>query len=1071
MAVRIDRAPPAAAERVPFVGREPELRRLAAALERAAEGRPSHVLVRAPAGRGATRLIVELRHRLAVAPEAAVVLAGTAYAPLSGVPYAPLAIALGDALDGVDDGRLPALLGTAAHDVARLLPAVGERLIALGVAVEPPPVSAPDRRQGRFFEGILRLLGRLADGRPVLLVLEDLQLADAGTRELVAFLARTAREEPLCLVASYDPDELDRRHPLRPVLAGLAATVSVETIELPPLGNEELASLIEGLEGERPTASLVAAVAERSGGEPLVAETIVAARRDRLMTRLSDSLEEILAARLTLRSTTTVRLLELLAVAGRPLSRDELERVGASLGGLPEALEAGLVRAGSDGAVAVPHRLVEEAIAARMLPAERLRAHALLAHRLAGAAAERAWHAEAAHLLAEARDARLEAGRFAETADSGADALVHYERAIELAYALEPNGGELTSRAPERAGEGLAPPPLELADLLDRAAAAAGASGDHARAAALAAQAIDLAGSPQALRAADAAGGDARSRARFRLGVLHERLARHRWASGDQPGAFAALGRALELVPASPSVERAQLLATVAQLQMLDGRFTESAATAGEAIAAARTVGEPARPWLGHATCTLGVDVSYSGEAARAVALLEEARVIARETGRLDDLMRVYANLTTVLDLELRREEAVAMVQEGIAEARRWGQEHVYGNFLRGNAADCLFTLGRWGECRAMAESALAWNPTGLAFLNPLIYLTMVRVEQSADEEAAQLLGQALIEIETVPDAQYSGPVCRSAASFALWRQDVADARRAIELGWRRILQSEDWIIAATLAATYLEVEAAAADAARGRRDLNGVAEALERADAVLGEAERRVAAGGVAPGRGAGREAEAHLETARAHRGRIAGHDDADGWARLAARWAAVGVPYQGAKARWREAEAALRLRTPRMRTRARTALLEAWRLAAELGAGPLRRQLRELAGRARVPLPEGDAEVELPVAQAEPRAVAIPIVTGPPGPGLAERLLAAGAPKPAHAGFGLSPRESGVLAILVEGRTNREIAERLFISEKTVAIHVGNILAKLGVSGRVEAATVAIRLGLVPLRAPARR
>ncbi len=75
------------------------------------------------------------------------------------------------------------------------------------------------------------------------------------------------------------------------------------------------------------------------------------------------------------------------------------------------------------------------------------------------------------------------------------------------------------------------------------------------------------------------------------------------------------------------------------------------------------------------------------------------------------------------------------------------------------------------------------------------------------------------------------------------------------------------------------------------------------------------------------------------------------------------------------------------------------------------------------------------------------------------------AGAPAPpAVSRFGLSPRENAVLLVLAEGRTNREIAERLFISERTVAVHVRRILAKLGVSGRVEAAGVAIRLGLVP-------
>ena len=72
-------------------------------------------------------------------------------------------------------------------------------------------------------------------------------------------------------------------------------------------------------------------------------------------------------------------------------------------------------------------------------------------------------------------------------------------------------------------------------------------------------------------------------------------------------------------------------------------------------------------------------------------------------------------------------------------------------------------------------------------------------------------------------------------------------------------------------------------------------------------------------------------------------------------------------------------------------------------------------------------------------------------------------GEAKPARADtFGLSRREHEVLALISEGRTNREIGERLFISQKTVGVHVGNILSKLGVSGRVEAAAVAIRLGL---------
>ena len=70
---------------------------------------------------------------------------------------------------------------------------------------------------------------------------------------------------------------------------------------------------------------------------------------------------------------------------------------------------------------------------------------------------------------------------------------------------------------------------------------------------------------------------------------------------------------------------------------------------------------------------------------------------------------------------------------------------------------------------------------------------------------------------------------------------------------------------------------------------------------------------------------------------------------------------------------------------------------------------------------------------------------------------------PEPApEAPLGLTPREHEVLLLVAEGRTNREIGEQLFMSEKTASVHVSRILAKLGVGGRVEAAAVAHRLGI---------
>ncbi|MFE2695339.1 response regulator transcription factor, partial [Streptomyces mirabilis] len=61
------------------------------------------------------------------------------------------------------------------------------------------------------------------------------------------------------------------------------------------------------------------------------------------------------------------------------------------------------------------------------------------------------------------------------------------------------------------------------------------------------------------------------------------------------------------------------------------------------------------------------------------------------------------------------------------------------------------------------------------------------------------------------------------------------------------------------------------------------------------------------------------------------------------------------------------------------------------------------------------------------------------------------------------LTARESDVLRLLARGRTNRQIGEELFITGKTASVHVSNILAKLGASGRTEAVAIAYREGLV--------
>ncbi|HEY8168005.1 MAG TPA: response regulator transcription factor, partial [Candidatus Limnocylindrales bacterium] len=785
---------------------------------------------------------------------------------------------------------------------------------------------------------------------------------------------------------------------------------------------------------------------------------------------------------------------------------------------------------GTDGTlrIEIAHEAYAESIDALGLPAERQPIHAAIAKALSGEPAEAAWHLERAMRFASARNAHVEAGLACRSVDPGGTALLHFQRALELVDAHEAR---------------VHAPSITTPELLAQTADAAFAADDAGRAAGLAQQAItELAG---AAAVADAArrGRRAQHDLQLDVGLLYLRLGLYQSAAGDHIAAQSSLETAVQLVPDKPTAERARVLGALAQVLMLDGDFDESIRLAERARAAAETAEPVAFAELGHATCTLGVDIAYAGQIDRGLTFLEQAAEHARRAGRLDDLMRTYANRTHLLELDARYDAALAVVQEGIEEARRWEQEAGYGSFLRGNAADILFKLGRWEGSAAECRAALDWSPHRLVW-SPLLALGAVIVESRSDDEAGRLVGQILLQLEAVPDGQWTATVQRIAVSYALWRDDVADAEHVARRGWARVAATGERVQIALAASTTTEACAAFAEAGRQRRDIGAVAKATELAAAVVAEAEELLQPGSLPDRLGSTREAHLHLATARGHLARLRNRPEPDAWAEIAEGWLALHVPYLAAKARWWEAAVALHARD--RRAQARTALQEAWALAVELPARPLLREIRRLAQRGRIVLPElppalaprpqvvvavgpgrpaeGEGDAELtggrvsmipgfePVAaeddgtqlsldatgrwpielageqESAPGLAGALADLGPAdglgpetGPGDGDRTTATGRAiserllpvevAPVRDPFNLSPREYEVLAIIAEGRTNREIAERLFISERTVAVHVRNILAKLGVSGRVEATSVAIRLGLVPGVAPATR
>jgi DNA-binding CsgD family transcriptional regulator len=172
---------------------------------------------------------------------------------------------------------------------------------------------------------------------------------------------------------------------------------------------------------------------------------------------------------------------------------------------------------------------------------------------------------------------------------------------------------------------------------------------------------------------------------------------------------------------------------------------------------------------------------------------------------------------------------------------------------------------------------------------------------------------------------------------------------------------------------------------------------------------------------------ADAELALIEAERCRIEDAPEAAAWRDAVDKLLADGRPYPLAYARWRLAEALLGAGD---RGGATEELRAAYLTTIELGAAPMRAAIEGLAARARL---------SLTVDEAAP--VAAPAASDP---------------------FGLTPREREVLVLVSTGRTNRQIADELFISESTAGVHVSNILGKLGVATRTEAASVAVKLNL---------
>jgi DNA-binding CsgD family transcriptional regulator len=162
--------------------------------------------------------------------------------------------------------------------------------------------------------------------------------------------------------------------------------------------------------------------------------------------------------------------------------------------------------------------------------------------------------------------------------------------------------------------------------------------------------------------------------------------------------------------------------------------------------------------------------------------------------------------------------------------------------------------------------------------------------------------------------------------------------------------------------------------------------------------------------------EPAAFAAMARAEAGELSGGPQPGAWHAAAEAWDHCGDQYWAAVCKYRTADALLRAKGDK--TAAASMAGEALATARSLGAAPLATDLEALIRRG--------------------------------------RLGAGPAPDQATRRLGLTQREAEVLDLVAEGRTNRQIGDILFISEKTASVHVTNLLRKLGVANRTAAAEI---------------
>jgi DNA-binding NarL/FixJ family response regulator/tetratricopeptide (TPR) repeat protein len=518
-------------------------------------------------------------------------------------------------------------------------------------------------------------------------------------------------------------------------------------------------------------------------------------------------------------------------------------------------------------------------------------------------------------------------------------------------------------------------------------------------------------------------------------------------ATGDNERAVALARRALEL--GDPPEGRAWAYERLARFLWSSGLMAESAATYEQAAALLDTTGEQAaagasltygglaqaelmfcrfdraQHWARRTLSTADPhDVASRSAALRVLGVvevlegdldagLEHSRAAVDASLAPHGWALANAMLAMILFEMGRTEDALSVALDGAAISQRAGFETSFGTFHAGVAGRCLVRLGRWAEADLIlgGASSLESTPIGAIQLDAAaapLAARRGRLEVAADL-AERLRGHP------------ADPFSRAIIDAALI--DVHLAAR-------------QWDRAVDIASSALSPEPGTAPRLVARYTAGLAIGTVERAldqlarleavdvDSILIDLGRRIAVARADPS-SSSPAAAADLALAEAMVTRLEG-SDAGAFALAAVAAERIGDAWLAAFARLHEADAAARTGSAAQAT---DALRAAYDTATALCADPLVSDIEAVARRTRISL---DVPTVALLGQAD-----------------VVRL-------------GLTSREAEVLNLVAAGKTNREIGTELFVSDKTASVHVSNILRKLGVSSRVDAAAVAQRVGV---------